>query len=190
VSFLDGQDPQVRSGVWPAADVFVSLPDNIQETFGLVVVEAMATALPVVGSDWDGYRDLVVNGKTGFLVPTQMIRGATVGATFRLLSGQSNYDHFLGECSQAVAVELEATADALGRLVADAELRRQMGTAGRARAVERFTWEKVVRAYEALWAEQEHEVMASGKSRRAALSPAQYPAPEESFTGYPTRWLT
>jgi D-inositol-3-phosphate glycosyltransferase len=190
VSFLDGQDPQVRSGVWPAADVVVSLPDNIQETFGLVVVEAMATALPVVGSDWDGYRDLIAHGETGFLVPTQMIRGATNGATFRLLFGQTNYDHFLGECSQAVTVDLEAAADALSRLVGDAVLRRQMGIAGRSRAVERFSWEKVVRAYETLWAEQEREVMARGQSRRAVPSPAQYPAPEESFAGYPSRWLT
>src|SRR5262249_44291953 len=53
VAFVDGQDSKVRVGAWRAADVFLSLPDNIQETFGLVAVEGMASGLPVVGSDWD-----------------------------------------------------------------------------------------------------------------------------------------
>lgn len=189
VTFHNGQDPAVRSGVWPAADVFISLPDNIQETFGLVVVEAMATGLPVIGSDWDGYRDLVVDRETGFLVPTRMIRGATTGATFRLLTGLANYDHFLAECSQAVAVDLESAAAALTRLVAEPELCRQMGMAGRRRAVEQFRWERVIRAYESLWAEQEREVTNRGRGSQRTPAPAQYPAPEVSFAGYPTRWL-
>ncbi|MGH9759568.1 MAG: glycosyltransferase family 4 protein, partial [Blastocatellia bacterium] len=56
--------------LYQAADIFVSPSDNLQETFGLTVVEAMASGLPVVCSDWDGYRDLVVDGETGFLIPT------------------------------------------------------------------------------------------------------------------------
>ena len=42
--------------LWAAADVFLSLVDNIQETFGITPLEAMAAGLPVVASDWDGYR--------------------------------------------------------------------------------------------------------------------------------------
>jgi glycosyltransferase involved in cell wall biosynthesis len=187
VSFADGQDPAVRAGVWPAADVFVSLPDNVQETFGLVVVEAMASGLPVVGSDWDGYRDLVADGETGLLVPTRMVRGATAGSTGRLLFGGVNYDHFLAEVSQAAAVDPAAAADAMTRLVADDGLRRRMGEAGRRRAVERFAWEHVVRAYESLWAEQQRE-LAKG-SPAAPPGPVRYPAPERSFAGYPTAWL-
>ena len=29
----------------------------------------MASSLPVVASDWNGYRDLVLHGRTGLLVP-------------------------------------------------------------------------------------------------------------------------
>lgn len=186
VTFADGQDPAVRAGVWAAADVFALLPDNVQETFGLVVVEAMASGLPVVGTDWDGYRDLVADGETGFLVPTRMVRGATAGATGRLLFGGASYDRFLAEVCQTVVVDPAAAADAMTRLVADESLRRRMGEAGRRRAVERFAWEHVIRAYETLWGEQQRE--RTGRPAPAA-GPVRYPAPEVSFAGYPTAWL-
>jgi len=187
VTFADGQDAAVRAAVWPAADIAVSLPDSVQETFGLVVVEAMASGLPVVGSDWDGYRDLIADGETGFLVPTRMVRGATAGASERLLAGLTNYDHFLAECGQAVAVDAAAAADALTLLVADAGLRAAQGAAGRARAEAHFTWERVVRAYEALWAEQAAELGRAAAPPAAA--PARYPSPERVFAAYPTAWL-
>jgi glycosyltransferase involved in cell wall biosynthesis len=189
VVFVDGQDPAIRAGAWRAADVFLSLPDNLQETFGLVVVEGMASGLPVIGSDWDGYRDLVVHGETGYLVPTRMVRGATAEATTRLVFEQVNYDHFLGECSQATAVDPAVAAEALTRLVADTDLRRRMGAAGRERAVNQFCWERVIRRYEDLWTEQEREAKAS-QSTRPRTGPATYPAPEQSFAGYPTAWVS
>ncbi|HUG93067.1 MAG TPA: glycosyltransferase family 4 protein, partial [Planctomycetaceae bacterium] len=193
VEFLDGLRDENRFGAWRAADVFCSLSDNIQETFGLVIVEAMASGLPVVASDWNGYRDLVVDGATGFLVPTIMVRGATDDLTARLLLGEVNYDHFLAQASQCVAVDSAAAARAFARLFEDADLRRRMGEAGRQRAVREFAWPVVIRAYENLWQAQEAEraeraAQAGSKPPRHA-GPAAYPAPERSFAGYPARWL-
>jgi phosphatidylinositol alpha-mannosyltransferase len=51
-----------------AADVFVA-PALRGESFGLVVVEAMAAGVPVVASDIPGYRDVVAAGSNGLLVP-------------------------------------------------------------------------------------------------------------------------
>jgi glycosyltransferase involved in cell wall biosynthesis len=195
-TLLDGRDPSTRRSVWHAADLFVSPSDSIQETFGLAVLEAMASGLPVVASDWDGYRDLVRDGETGFLVPTLMVDGATVGATARLLVGELTYDRFLAECSQATAVDVPAMAGALARLVGDAALRRRLGEAGRRRAAEHFAWPRIVRAYEQLWGEQESERSARGRLGaddgggparwRGADGPAVYPSPERTFAGYPT----
>jgi hypothetical protein len=104
------------------------------------------------------------------------------------LSGRTTYDQFVAECSQVAAVDAGAAADALTRLVADAELRARLGAAGRARAVEQFRWERVIRAYEDLWAEQLRELAATPQEHTAA-GPARYPAPEVTFAGYPTAWL-
>jgi glycosyltransferase involved in cell wall biosynthesis len=192
--FVDGTAAANRFAVWHAADVFASLSDNIQETFGLVVIEAMASGLPVVATDWNGYRDLVVDGETGWLVPTLMVRDASADATSRLLLGEVNYDYFLAECSQAVAVDVGATALALTRLVDDAAQRSRMGAAGRSRVLARFAWKHVVRAYEALWESQETERRAylarrAGGAQHSRRGPAYYPAPDETFGGYPTRML-
>jgi phosphatidylinositol alpha-mannosyltransferase len=55
-------------GYHATADVFVS-PATGQESFGLVLVEAMAAGVPVVASDIAGYREVVRHGRDGLLVP-------------------------------------------------------------------------------------------------------------------------
>ena len=52
-------------GWYNQADVFV-FPSKT-DTFGLVMLEAMACGLPVVGYDVTGPRDIVRNGITGFV---------------------------------------------------------------------------------------------------------------------------
>ena len=186
-----------------AADIFCSLSDSIQETFGLVIIEAMANGLPVVATDWDGYRDLVIDGTTGFLVPTAMVRSATADATVRLLLGIVDYDGFLAECNQAVSVEPGAVAKALTQLLCDLALRQRLGHAGRQRVLEQFRWQHIMRAYEALWRRQEEERVAHRARGMGHVPPAARasegtaragglpccPSPEVAFAGYPTHLL-
>ena len=62
VRLLDGQDLDLGALARAASDMALSLVDCLQETFGLTPVEAMASGLPAVVSDWNGYRDTVVEG--------------------------------------------------------------------------------------------------------------------------------
>jgi hypothetical protein len=50
-------------------DVLVHPTWSIDENFGYVPVEAMASGVPVVGAGYGGLRDTVVHGETGALMP-------------------------------------------------------------------------------------------------------------------------
>lgn len=154
VAFVDGRLPEMRQGIWSAADIFASFPDSLQETFGLAPLEAMAAALPVVVSDWNGYRESVRDGVDGYAVPTTMPgRGVGTDLAYFFAADVVNYQGYALATSQSIAVDAEAAADAFVRLAMDAGLRRRMGEAGRARAAERYDWRVVVGAYQALWEE-------------------------------------
>jgi starch synthase len=187
---VDGRAPEARLGIWHAADLFGSLADNIQETFGLTPIEAMAAGLPVVASDWDGYRETLVQGETALLVPTTL----PPAAAGRLLAerhalGQDDYDHYCARAALLAAVDIGAAALAFTHLLGEPERRARMGAAGRARARSLYDWRVVIGAYQELWAEQ-------GRIRAAA--PATTPPdrthplrgnPLELFAHYPTRQL-
>lgn len=52
--------------IYKSASIFVFT--SLVEGFGLVLLEAMAKGLPVVAYDVNGVRDVVINGKNGFLI--------------------------------------------------------------------------------------------------------------------------
>ena len=155
VHFLDGKNPEVVRCCWAAADLFLSLVDNPQETFGLAPVEAMAAGLPVVVSDWDGYRYTVSDGGEGFRVPTLAPAHARQGEELAQQHdhGLLTYQDYVGAVAQHVAVDTEAAAAAIARLAEDQALRQRMGEAGRLTVKKRFDWPVVARLHHQLYAE-------------------------------------
>lgn len=155
VTFLDGSNQGLLARCWAAADVFLSLVDNVQETFGLSPVEAMAAGLPVVVSDWDGYQFTVRDGIDGFRIPT--LGGPSGGIGEELAARHSvglfSYQDYVGAVAQHTAVDAQAAGDALARLAADAALRQRMGQAGQQRVRENFDWPVVIRQYRQLFDE-------------------------------------
>ncbi|MFX4717673.1 glycosyltransferase, partial [Acinetobacter baumannii] len=84
------------------------------ETFGITPLEAMAAGLPVVVSDWDGYRATVRHGVEGFLVETL---GGPPGLgdlmLDRHLFGMDSYQSYVGQVAQYTAVHVAKAAEAL-----------------------------------------------------------------------------
>jgi len=66
--FLLGQQKNI-SRILKSSDLFV-LP-SIKEAFGLVLLEAMIARLPVISTDAGGVPEIVLDGKTGLLVPSR-----------------------------------------------------------------------------------------------------------------------
>ena len=190
--WADGQDETCYRQAWQGADVFVSLSDNIQETFGLTPVEAMAAGLPVVVSDWNGYKDTVRDGVDGFRIATLMPQAGLGGdLALRHALEIDTYDMYCGHTCSLVAVDVQAAAQAFSRLFASAELCRQMGEAGRQRAREEYDWAAIIPRYEALWAQLAEIRQAQASDLKLLAHP--WPArmdPFAAFAGYPTRALT
>lgn len=188
--WLDGRKPAERDRAWAAGDVFISLSDNIQETFGLTPLEAMAAGLPVIVTDWDGYRQTVRHGQTGFMVPTYAPR-AGLGEGYAALHATDaiNYDHYLALTARHVSVNMAALEKAVRLLVTQPARRRAMGEAGRRLARAEFEWSGLIRRYIAFW----DELAAIRRSalpddpRTMARIAADRLDPFRIFANYPTQ---
>jgi len=94
------------------ADADALVLPSLHECGGAVVLEAMATGLPVIATDWGGPADYV-DPSCGILVPPR------------------TPDQFV-----------EGLTEALLRLARSPELRRRMGRAGREKVCREFDWER------------------------------------------------
>ena len=192
VTVLDGRVPGVTRKAFASADVFMSLSDNIQETFGLTPLEAMAAGLPVVASDWDGYRETVRDGIDGFLVPTLQpgdpMCAKAMSEAYE--DGRLNYDHYIGHAHLMVGVDVAACAHALARLIENPALRRRMGEAGREHARQVYDWSVVMKQYQDLWTEQNTRRLAvAGTLQAGAVRDPAFVNPLSLFDHYPSRSL-
>ncbi|HET7882366.1 MAG TPA: glycosyltransferase family 4 protein, partial [Acetobacteraceae bacterium] len=190
--FTDGRDADRRRESWAAADLFISLSDNVQETFGLAPIEAMAAGLPVVVTDWDGYKDTVRDGVDGFRIPTWMLGLDGEPFTRKYEVGLETYDRYCGLLCQLVSVDLHTLTERLSELIGNPDLRRSMGEAGQQRARETFDWAVVYRQYQSLWAEMaklREPARSDPALKSAPRVAASWLDPFRGFVHYPTTIL-
>ena len=193
VDYVMNNDPRFPDGLWAAADIFTSLSDNVQESFGLTPIEAMACGLPSVISDWDGYREGVRNGQDGFLVPTTTPPPAAGMAIAQSYYNEENYGVALAASVQSTSVDIEWCAQSLAVLICNADLRRQFGESAKARARDTFDWQHIIRAYDELWRNlserrQNNPAPKTLPDHWQAVHPG-FPNPWQMFKSFPTAQL-
>jgi len=105
-----------------AATVFAC--PSVYEPLGIVNLEAMACELAVVATATGGIPEVVVEGETGWLVPIEQV------------------DDGSGTPVDPAAF-VATLGEHLNEAVSDQDRARRMGLAGRARAIEHFSWDTI-----------------------------------------------
>lgn len=180
--------PGRRHRVFAAADVFVFPGDTVQEALGNTVLEAMASGLPVIASDWDGLRDMVSEGETGRLIPTRML--PCYERPSRLSPASFYLEDYLA-LGQTTLVDRGALAQALGELLHDPGQAARMGAAGRrwveARASGAIITRGLTDAWAAMMETARRESPEAARVRREFASTLGRPIPfARVFRGYGT----
>ena len=112
------------------ADVFCC--PSIYEPFGIINIEAMACGTAVVASAVGGIKEVVVDGKTGILVPLKQQTEAPFDPV--------NPDQFSQDLAQGI-----------NKLIKNKELRELMAVNGRKRVEDYFDWIAIAKQVEDLY---------------------------------------
>lgn len=95
VLFLGDKTHEELKTIYASADIFaapsVTAKDGDVEGFGLVILEAMASSLPVVASRSGGIVDLVQDGRNGLLCPEKDVHALACSIN-TLISDENKYN--------------------------------------------------------------------------------------------------
>jgi len=127
----------------------------------------MAYGLPVVATNWSGYRDIVVDRVTGYLTPVTFECNA--GRPLRELPIGGRAD-FHGALSEHVQIDLDVLSQQLLELCTDRSRRERFGAEGARRLTELFLLDDVIQRYREVW-KQMRAVMAASSAPDRTIPP-------------------
>ncbi|WWC58886.1 uncharacterized protein I303_101431 [Kwoniella dejecticola CBS 10117] len=165
VTFMGHRQGEELAKCYASADIFVF--PSFTETFGQVVLEALASGLPVVGLDAEGTRDLVQHDKTGQLLPLPQTKTEVTWA--QVCKPDSTY-------FEGISIEY---AQLICNLVVNPKLRKEMSRRGSTEGISGYTWWDAMEAC----VEGYRESMRISRSKRSVEvvphSPDDNPVPAE-----------
>ncbi|KAM0786340.1 hypothetical protein ACM66B_001812 [Microbotryomycetes sp. NB124-2] len=174
--FMGYRKGQELAACFASADIF-AFP-SWTETFGQVVLESLASGLPVVGLRAEGVCDLVKHGETGLLldmddlVPENAATNKSNSpppsySTFKPLP--SNPHSLVGSDAPTFSLAVSMYRSLLVELASDHDLRRKMGTKAALEASTK-SWhgamEMLVDGYRDVVTRHEQGVLSSSKNKR------------------------
>ncbi len=104
VEFVGYVSPEELPRYYRSADVYCS-PATGNESFGIVLLEAMASGTPVVASDIEGYRGVIKSGQAGLLAPPRDSRA--LAEAIIMLARDPARRKAMGEAGRRQAMEYD-----------------------------------------------------------------------------------
>ncbi len=100
IDFVGYVSPERLPDFYHRADIFCA-PSVGFESFGIVLLEAMAAGLPIIATDIAGYRSVMTNNQEGVFVPPRQSQPLT--QALRRLIDDADLRHRLGQRGQLTA---------------------------------------------------------------------------------------
>lgn len=168
-----------------SSDIYISLIDNLQETFGISIIEAMNKGLPTIVSDLNGYKELVEENESGFKIPSLWTNDFELNE----LSSIMDFNTLQLMLAQNMAIDIEIFKKRIISLAEDANLRKRMGQKGRDIVIRKYLWRNIIKQYEDLWnsLNKESQKFNSNKSSDIDIFANNY---LDLFSHYPTNTLS
>ncbi len=184
IKIISDFDDEAKADILSCADIFISLSDNLQESFGIALTEAMAMGLPVICTDWDGYKDIVDDGVTGYRIPTVWKRRECpedILAAFR----RSDDNSVIHRISRDIHINMDLLVVGALELVDHEDVRRKMGQNGRDKVERIYSVKTEISRFQTLWQELS-EIAQRDKSEYKDLYPLLNYDYARHFRSYPT----
>lgn len=130
---------------YQVSDIFLSLSDCCAETFGLTVLEAMASSLPVIISNFAGYKDHIKHKSNGYYI-------SSYTADCNLENDYYNPSNKeFGEIySQSITLNYKQLKTYLLQLIQSPDLQKQIGQKARETIKEKKTQDIMYNSYKNL----------------------------------------
>jgi glycosyltransferase involved in cell wall biosynthesis len=157
VTFMTNLPEKYKLILYSACDFFISLSDNPQETFGMTLLEAMAFHLPLIVSDFDGYKEIVTDD-----IGKRITTTWTDLDSFFMLSpfmDEATYHRYL---AQSISVDVRQLSEVLRFFFSNPSHLLEMGKAAFNRYLQYYDYKVIVSQLDELWIQLSREFSAVG----------------------------
>ena len=156
------------------------MADNPQETFGLSLLEGMSAGLPLLVSDYNGYKELC-STDVGVRIPTSWVRTPLMSE----LSPVLDPGRLHRQLAQSLALDNAVLRKELFSLFTDQDRCARLGRAARERFLSLYHSPVVIAKLEEIWNKLKREYVPVERTEN--LMEMNY---FDAFFNYPTEWLT